>query len=433
LHTKHHLHQHHRDGDVLVFLGRRGQQPRPPPSFRLSSHIIEATESRYLVTLLREGFIDDDIHSMPMPLPPSPAGAPAPPHMNHLGHGRGGQPTPPVSEDASLAEMDGQISYEMYFPTPNLGRTEQLRHQLTTRNVFALLYHSSLVGLTLYQALSDLHSRLETYMPPGSDNVGQILNYLTARGIDDARNDPETAVGLLAWSESSEIRWDEGWRESFLHCAGMHAELERCADFRHTTPITRALLERACLETQLRVQTAEERLADLAYADMWPAAAGPAWAAAERLRKMLLAHYTRLYGTWPPPAMLTWSSARQNAAAADEEGAGTGTGTEDTWLTRTVAMNLQRDFGALYDYLVNRDIVWDMSEARAGRKWMLVSESGSRSFEADAMDLPVTDMLIEFDNKLRFPHIPHPYPLIPESIPPVTSPSHSALLMRPLR
>ncbi|KAI9149117.1 hypothetical protein HJFPF1_11165 [Paramyrothecium foliicola] len=408
------------NGDVLVFLGRRGQQPRPPPSFRLSSHIIEATESRYLVTLLREGFIDDDINAMPMP--PSPAGPPPPPHMNHLGHGmgRGGQPTPPVSEDASLAEMDGQISYEMYFPTPNLGRTEQLRHQLTTRNVFALLYHSSLVGLTLHQALADLQSRLETYMPPGTDNVGQIINYLTARGIDDARNDPETAIGLLAWSEAAEVRWDEGWRESFLHCAGMHTELEHCADFRHTTPITRALLERACLETQLRVQTAEERLADLSFGDMWSVASGPAWASGERLRKMLLAHYTRVYGTWPPQPMLTSSSARQQQSAHGQDEAAE---EEDTWLTRTVAMNLQRDFGALYDYLVNRDIMWDVSEARSGRKWMLVSESGNRSFEADMAEMPITDMLIEFDNKLRFPHIPHPYPLIPESIPPVMSPT----------
>ena len=88
------------------------------------------------------------------------------------------------------------------------------------------------------------------------------------------------------------------------------------------------------------------------------------------------------------------------------------------WLTRTVAQALQRDFAALYDYLVNRDIVWDGSEARSGRKWMMVSETGNRGFDADTDELPLTDMLIEFDNKLRFPHIPHPYPLVPESIPP---------------
>ena len=121
----------------------------------------------------------------------------------------------------------------------------------------------------MHQALTDLHSRLGSYMPSDSDNVGQILNYLTARGIDDVRGDPETAVSLLAWAESPEVRWDEGWRESFVHCAGMYGELERCADFKHLTPITRALLERACLETQLRVQAAEERLAEMSFNDMW--------------------------------------------------------------------------------------------------------------------------------------------------------------------
>lgn len=333
-----------------------------------------------------------------------------------------GQPTPPISEDASLAEADGQISYEMYFPTPsNMTKIDQIRHHITTRNVFALLYHASLVGLSLYQALSDLHTRLEAYMPPEADNVGTILNYLSARGIDDVRNDAETAVSLLAWSEGSEVRWEEGWRESFLHCAGMYGRLESCADFKNITPITRALLERACLETQLRVQAAEERLADFQYSDMWPPAVAstasssgpvttsPAKASADRLQKFFVAHYMRVYGRWPPPA----------APPTHHEGnVGGGNGDEEIWLTRTVAKSLQKDFAALYDYLVNRDIVWDGSETRSSRKWLMVSESGNRGFDADTPDLPMTDMLIEFDNKLRFPHIPHPYPLVPESIPP---------------
>ncbi|KAK1757197.1 hypothetical protein QBC47DRAFT_422185 [Echria macrotheca] len=409
------------NGDVLVFFGHKGQQPRPNPSFRLSSHIIEATESRYLITLLREGSTEEDIH-----MPPSPVGAPPMlqrhPNGQHLhpqggGYGRGGQPTPPISEDNSLWEQDGQISYEMYFPTPsNMTKLDQMRHHITTRNVFALLYHASLVGLSLYQALADLHSRLESYMPPEADNVGTILNYLSARGIDDVRNDPETAVSILAWSEGSEVRWEEGWRESFLHCAGMYSQLESCADFKNVTPITRALLERACLETQLRVQAAEERLAAFQYADMWPATDGaiaPARTAAERLQKFFMQHYTREFGRWPP---LPMPSGHDQGAIGMAHGGPDGE--EEMWLTRTVAQALQRDFGALYDYLVNRDIVWDESEARSSRKWMMVSESGNRGFEADTPDLPMTDMLIGFDNKLRFPHIPHPYPLVPESIPP---------------
>ncbi|KAK6859707.1 hypothetical protein PG995_003343 [Apiospora arundinis] len=400
------------NGDVLVFFGHRGQSPRPNPSFRLSSHIIEATESRFLVTLLREGSTDEDIH---MPL--SPAGAPPMLQRHGLrgnqmqpgyGMGRNGQPTPPMSEDASLAEADGQISYEMYFPTPtHLNRMEAHLHAVTTRNVFALLYHASLVGFSLHQALTDLHLRLNMYMPPEADNVGTILNYISARGIDDARNDPETAVSLLAWSEMPEVRWEEGWREAFLHSAGMYSRLESCADFMHVTPITRALLERACLECQLRVQAAEERLSDFGYSDAWPSSGsvttGPARAAADRLQKFVKDHYTSLYGRWPPPA----------------SGATTSDG-EEMWLTRNVAQNLQKDFGALYDYLVNRDIIWDESETRSSRKWMMVSESGNRAFGPDTADLPLTDMLIEWDNRLRFPHIPHPFPLVPESIAPTT-------------
>lgn len=414
------------NGDVLVFFGHKGQTPRPNPSFRLSSHIIEATESRYLITLLREGSTEEDIH-----MPPSPVGAPPmlnrhPQHAGgqHLhpqpgGYGRGGQPTPPVSEDNSLWEQDGQISYEMYFPTPsNMNKLDQMRHHITTRNVFALLYHASLVGLSLYQSLADLHARLESYMPPEADNVGTILNYLSARGIDDVRNDAETAVSLLAWSEGSEVRWEEGWRESFLHCAGMYAQLESCADFKHVTPITRSLLERASLETTLRVQAAEERLVAFRYADMWPADApiASAKAAGERLQKFFVQHYTREYGRWPPlpmPASLDQQSIGMAHGGADGE--------DEIWLTRTIAQALQRDFAALYDYLVNRDIVWDESEARSSRKWMMVSEGGNRGFEADTDDLPMTDMLISFDNRWRFPHIPHPYPLVPESIPPPTS------------
>lgn len=419
------------NGDVLVYFGQRGQSPRIHPSFRLSSHIIEATESRYLITLLREGSTEEDVFA-----PPSPAGAPLMLRHDYSlhghgqnslapgGFGNGGQPTPPVS-DNSLWEADGQISYEMYFPTPlNATRLDQLRHHITTRNVFALLYHASLVGLSLYQALSDLHSRLESYMPPEADNVGTIINYLTARGMDDVRNDPETAVSLLAWSECSEVRWEEGWRECFLHCAGMYSRLEKCSDFNQVTPITRALLERASLEMQLRVQAAEERLAAFQYNDMWPSSVAilsntsgpvveaPAKMAADRLQRFFVQYYTREFGSWPPPPR---APVPRGASGANMEGEED----EDLWLTRTVAQMLQRDFAALYDYLVNRDIVWDGSEARSSRKWLMVSESGNRGFEADLPELPVTDMLIEFDNRHRLPHIPHPYPLVPESIPPL--------------
>lgn len=423
------------NGDVLIYLGHKGQNPRPNPSFRLSSHVIEATESRPLITMLREGSTEDE-----MTLSPSPRGAPPmllprqsslsaaardqmTGHRSQLGLRGGGQPTPPLSEDTIVTSTDGQISYEIFFSPPsNASKPEQVRYSVSVRNVFAILYHASLVGLSLCQALSDLHSRMEQFMPQAeTDNLSTIIAYLSARGIDDVRNDPETAISLLAWCEDPKVRWEEGWRESFLHVAGMYGTLrerslmESSPDFKRISPITRALLERASLEMHLRVQAAEEPLATFSYEDMWPLSlssispasgpvvASPAKASADRLQRFFLSYYRNMWGRWPPPPP-------PDVVASDESD-------EPLWLTRTVIQALQKDFGTLYDYLVNRDIIWDGSETRSSRKWLMVSESGNKAFEADTNELPMTDVLIEYDNKMRYPHIPHPYPLVPESIP----------------
>lgn len=427
------------NGDVLIYLSHKGQNPRPNPSFRLSSHVIEATESRPLITLLREGSTEDE-----MTLSPSPRGAPPMllPRQSSLsaaardqmgghrlqpGNRSGGQPTPPLSDDTIITSTDGQISYEIFFSPPsNASNTEQVRYSVSVRNVFALLYHASLVGLSLCQALSDLHVRMEQFMPQAeTDNLSTIIAYLGARGIDDVRNDPETAIGLLAWCEDPRVRWEEGWRESFLHVAGMYGSLkerslmESSSDFKRISPITRALLERASLEMHLRVQAAEEPLAAFSFEDMWPPSlssisptsgpvvASPAKASADRLQRFFLSYYRSTWGRWPPPPP-------PDAVTSDESD-------EPLWLTRTVIQVLQKDFGTLYDYLVNRDIVWDGSETRSSRKWLMVSESGNKGFEADSDELPMTDVLIEYDNKQRYPHIPHPYPLVPESIPPAAN------------
>jgi hypothetical protein len=157
-------------GDTLVFLSRNTQQEsRPPPSFRLSSHVLEATRSRFFISILQEGYIDfnSDVES------PVNSGAkwPGRPFQN----GRNSRHMSPTPENASR-DSDGQISYEIYFPAPpGQPKADTLRWHATTRNVFALLYGASFVGIDLFHALKDLQNRLQVYMPPEADNADVIM------------------------------------------------------------------------------------------------------------------------------------------------------------------------------------------------------------------------------------------------------------------
>lgn len=159
------------NGDTLIYLGEESHQnTRQPPSFRISSHVLENTESRFFITMLRDGITDGSF-------------GPASPVIMGGPQRRGGGPpiASPNSQHSDLyspgaQDMDGQISYELYFPPPaNLSMVDSLRHNVTTRNVFALLYQTSLAGFNLYQALQDLSERLQLWMPPECDVSGMIM------------------------------------------------------------------------------------------------------------------------------------------------------------------------------------------------------------------------------------------------------------------
>ncbi|KAI9846647.1 MAG: hypothetical protein M1838_001203 [Thelocarpon superellum] len=408
-------------GDTLVYFGHQ----RPEPSFRIKAAILEETESSYFLAMLRDGSRHQNdrppeySYSAQKPLTPpasnrstSPTTAardvgsrassfeseavPAPPRprlprvINSL-QKRGGQPTPPLSDRAGSAESP--ILYELYFPAPaEATKMDILRHHLTTRNVLALLLNKSLVGLNFYQALVDLHERLVSYMEPDVDSASLVIDYLATNYLDDVRNDPGAAAGLLAWSEEPSVRWDEGWREAFVHCVGMYPHLVDRPEFRDVSLVSRSLLENSHLELQIRVQKAEEVLATFNFQQIWPTQSAqppPARSSFDRFQKFLKQFYESTYKTWP-------------VKGARENGSG--------WLTRPLAMRLQRDFGALYDYFVDRDVVWN-DEGR------MVSKSKRATFRADTDDLPLTSFFTSFDQRHHFPRIPHAYPLLPTSIP----------------
>jgi hypothetical protein len=370
---------------------------------RKSSCIIEATNSRYLLSLLNEGSLEGQANP-----PPSPRGEY---YEAKLGQEfRDGLLTPPASGRTSIGDMGGQVLYKMHFPPPqNVKSIDQLRHQITTRNFFALLLNASLVGMSLHEALSDLHVRLDSYMPPNNDNVSQIVRYIYNRDLDDVRSNPSVAVSLLMWAEEPDVRWEEGWRECFTHCVGMYDLVQKYKDFKRISPNTRQLMDKASKEMLNRVQAAEDRLAGFRFQDIYiftPETVSE-MRAIDRLKDMFLQHFEHEYGSWPPV-----SSAQQDSRS----GSSANTAEPDGWLTRTLAMKLQKDFGALYDCLVDRDIVWGVLELQSRSMLTLASKTTNRTLTSDTDRLPIADMLIEFDKKYRFPHIPHPYPLLPGSM-----------------
>jgi hypothetical protein len=231
---------------------------------------------------------------------------------------------------------------------------------------------------------------------PGNVLTG-FSDYISARGIDDVRNDPLSAVSLLAWAESRNVRWQEGWREAFIHCSGLSHLVDSVPEQRHVTPITKALLDRASLEVQVRVQAVEDRLADFQFGDMFPPDSNisPERSSFERLRHFLKSYYESCCGTWPPMPQ-----------SHDEQ-----------WLNRSLTQRLEQDFGALYDYLVDRNVRWANPDGRNGQRRIMV-RTDRTPFEADSPELAITDILLNFDAQQQYPHIPYPYPLVPQSIPP---------------
>ncbi|RKF58269.1 hypothetical protein GcM3_183048 [Golovinomyces cichoracearum] len=366
-------------GDTLIYFGDAQKKfPHSNPSLRINSHFIEETDSIVLINMLRENSAVDYVRPLQQK----------------------------YGSSSSLASfqncyLDGQISYEIFFPAPHhLSMTDAQHHQVTTRNFFALLLNASLVGQSMYRALYDLRHRVDEYMPADTDSAGMIIDWITSRGIDDPRRNLSTAFSLLAWSEGDCVRWENGWKEAFCHAVGMRAldpdqKVELIPEFHYLSPITKTLLSRSSMDTRLRIRESEFRLDNFDFTDMWDVTdqkVSSGRSAFDRFRKFLVQHYQKIYSTWPPVT----SSGGQ-------------------WLTRTVAKRLSQDFGALYDYLVNRSISWDCECERNGPVWKMKCAT-NKTFDPDTVQIPITDILISFDDRMEYPHIPHPYCLTPEPI-----------------
>ena len=304
------------------------------------------------------------------------------------------------------------IQHEIYVPWPGaeVGTHSTIWH-ITTRNFFAVMYDASaLVGTTLHEAMFKLFERISIYPDYLESNIGKVdwlTDYLVRHKFDDVRNNPSYAASILAFSER--VQWREGYIEAFVHCVGMlNFGLTTVPEWRFISEQTKIFINNANLEFEERIHRAQKWLLSFEFNDMWVAtsvAPTPARQCYDRLRKWLCKYYENAFLHWPPT-------------------------NDQTWLTRDMVLRLKNDFHGLYDYLVDRDVIFDGSEYRADQKWAISSSSG-RSFKADSSELPLTDILAGFDTRNHFPHIPHPYPVCPASVPVQMKPKSSFMLKKP--
>lgn len=405
-----------------------GSRTKPPPSFRIDSRVIEKSGSKIFMDKLLD--------------PSEPAGwPPFHPSGQHESRSMSPEVPPEHFEDFRNAlslpgprsdSGDGDslrplnvspkhrpraprgIKHELYVPWPGsaTGIHSTIWH-ITTRNFFAIMYDASaLVGTTLFEALSILFQRISLYPDYLDRNISPVAwltDYVVRHKFDDVRNNPSYAASLLAFSELPGVQWREGYIEAFVHCVGMlNMGLQSIPEWRYITPHTKMFLQNANMEVEERIHRAQVWLLSFDFTEMWPITSAPPSSSRgcfDRFRKWLCKYYENAFLHWPPTNELTW-------------------------LTRDVVLRLRNDFHGLYDYLVDRDVLFDGSEYRPGQKWAITSKSG-QTFRADTFELPLTDILIGFDGRNGFPHIPHPYPIVPVSMPVQSKPKSSFTLKKP--
>ena len=296
---------------------------------------------------------------------------------------------PTLSEHGD-PRKESPIRHEIHFPAPeNASRTELLRHHITTRNLFAFLLSKPLVGLTYYQALTDLHERLMLYMPKVVDCAQLMIQYLNRNHLQNVTNDPAAAAGLFAWIENGNIAWQEGWREAFVHCVGMYHDMRNLSEARDIRHTSWELVKRSNLELQARIEACESRLSTFNFDDIWHPSASLSplsHRSFDNMRHFLRQYYEKMHKGWPP-------------AAAH--------GNNDHWLTRELVRRLQNDFGSLYDYYVDRTRPWDQTAE-------LQAPESKNATGMDGND-NLTKLFRSFDTKYGYPTIPYPYPLQPAS------------------
>ena len=166
---------------------------RPQASFMINASLLEDAKSEILISKIEEGFqrpaklSRNDNHTSTL------RGVK---NLSLAANGR--RKIPGLSENCTPVAEDSIWHKIRCQALENASHLNIIRHHITTRNFLALLLSKPLVGLTYYQALTDLSERLRLYMPQEVNCSQTIIRHLVKGGLHNVSNDPVAAAGLLA-------------------------------------------------------------------------------------------------------------------------------------------------------------------------------------------------------------------------------------------
>ena len=363
------------NGNVLIyFKEEQVSEDRPVAQIRADLDVLENCGSTWLSNALLYGRIDENEDDWTLPGSPESANAPhnfvsmnsfppppgqgkmlrptspggiSPPPFNINSAYYGGSTSGANSRSQFYPDMDtpgpdspppfqqsGEqtASHALWFTAPAHVRTPQAQrlHHVAVRNFLAMLHNKPIVGSDLFEMLNTLQPEIQVMYDLDHDSqtgvtsrersVQMITNYLTHHQLDDVRQSIKIALGILAWSEQDNVKWREGYLESFVHLAGVLSNhIEDLPDFKRLSIVTRRNLGIAAKSLQLRVLEAEEKLSTFDFYELWgddiKGNGPPIYQSYNAFRQFLAHHYTQIYGNWPPSQGKTWLN-RKNLTRA---------------------------------------------------------------------------------------------------------------------
>ena len=279
-----------------------------------------------------------------------------------------------ISSYPSHPDFEMSENYDLHIPAPeNLSREDAFKYHLTTRNFFAWALGKPLVGDGLGPSLIALLDRMNEYRTSQEDNIEDVIQYIDNQDYSDFRECPDHALAVLQFAEHFSIR--DLWTDAFVHCTGMNNDLSGSGEFRDISRASKALITRAHLEMDIRIEHAGRSIKSFLEDDFSQALTDPgASSHMERFRSFLYTFYVAKYGYWPP------MKAKKTKSP----------------FPKALYTSMYFEFRKLYEYLVDSNT----TKSDPGN----VSVGGPNVFQ----------ILKTFDKKSKYTALPAYSPLTPE-------------------